>query len=145
MKALIALLALAPAAAYAASPSVIEVSGAWSRPAVQGSAAAGYLTLTNAGKAADALVAAKSPLAAEASVHRSTMSGGMAMMQAEPRVPVPAAGSVAFAPGGYHIMFMGLKRTLKVGDRLPATLKFASGVEVKTEFQVRVSPPPHGH
>ena len=31
---------------------------------------------------------------------------------------------VTFAPGGYHVMLMGLKAPLKVGDSFPLTLTF---------------------
>jgi hypothetical protein len=61
---------------------------------------------------------------------------------------LPAQGTVTFAPGGYHLMFTGLKRALAIGDRLPATLTFASGARVKTTFVVGLAPPvaaPPGH
>lgn len=144
--------ALVLTSALAASAAVAAVAApratlAWSRPAVAGSTGAGFMTLTNPGKAADALVAAQSPLARATEIHRSSMAaGGVMKMEKQAQVEVPAGGAVVFAPGGYHLMFMGLTRALKAGDKVPATLTFASGAKVKAEFEVRVTPPgPAGH
>lgn len=133
------LAAVASAAVAAAAP--IEVSQAWSRPAT-GANGAGFLLLTNHGRTPEALVAAESPVADRVEVHRTTIQGGMAAMQRQDSVVVPAGGSVAFAPGGYHLMIMGLKRPLQAGDKFPMTLRFASGAKVAATFVVSVTPPP---
>ena len=119
--------------AQAAQP--LSVSGAWSRPAVAGTNGVGYLVVANTGKA-DALVEVESPLAAKVEMHSSSMAGGVMSMKKEDRVPVPAGGKAVFGPGGYHLMLIGLTRTLKVGDQVPATLTFASGAKVKASFAV---------
>lgn len=137
MKAILAAMALfaagvQPAAALAAS---VEAVQPWSRPAAAGTTGVGYLTLVNHGKA-DALIGAETPLAQRVEMHASTMAGGVMSMAQEPRVPLAAGGAVSFAPGGRHLMFVGLKRALRVGDRLPATLSFAGGEKLKVEFVV---------
>ena len=135
-------LAAAAAAAIASTAHAApKVSAAWSRPAAQGTTGAGFMTLTNPGPKPDALVAVNSPLAGQVMMHQSAMSGGMASMKMVASVPVPAGGSVTFAPGGYHLMFVGLTRALNVGDSLPATLTFASGAKVKATFVVGLAPP----
>ena len=133
-------LALAAGAACAAP----KVAAAWSRPAAAGTTGAGFMTLTGGG-AADSLVGVTSPAARKVEMHRSSVSGGVASMQAVRAVAVPAGGSVTFAPGGYHLMFLGLTRPLKTGDRLPATLTFASGAKVTVSFVVGLAPPVDGH
>lgn len=130
--------ALTAASAAQAAPSV---RAAWSRPAVQGATGAGFMTLSNTGAKPDALIAVESPGARQVQIHQSSMSGGMASMKAAASVPVPAGGHVAFAPGGYHLMFLDLTKAQKVGDSLPATLIFASGAKLKVSFVVRVTPP----
>ena len=145
---LLALTAAVLAVTASAAQAAPQVQAAWSRPAAQGSTGAGFMTLTNPDRKADALVAVETAGAREVQIHLTRMSGGMASMQAVTSVPVPAKGAVTFAPGGYHLMFMGLTRPLKVGDALPATLVFSSGAKVKASFVVRVSPPdagPAGH
>ena len=119
--------------AQAASP--LAVSGAWSRPAVAGTNGVGYLVVTNSGKA-DSIGKVESPLAARVEMHASSMAGGVMSMKKEDRVAVPAGGQAAFAPGGYHLMLIGLTKTLKAGDKVPATLTFSSGAKVQTAFAV---------
>ena len=128
--------------AQAAQP--LSVSGAWSRPAVAGTNGVGYLVVANTGKA-DALVEVESPLAAKVEMHSSSMAGGVMSMKKEDRVPVPAGGKAVFGPGGYHLMLIGLTKTTKAGDQVPATLTFASGAKLKAAFKVQVSPPAAAH
>lgn len=136
--------ALAAAAAPAAwaAPSV---TAAWSRPAVAGSTGGGFMTLANPGKTADALIGVETPLARKAEIHRSTMSGGVMSMRRLERLDLPAGGAVTFAPGGLHLMFVGLTRPLRTGDVLPATLTFASGARLRVEFRVGLSAPAGAH
>jgi copper(I)-binding protein len=129
---------LAPVPAFAK----VEVSRAWSRPAAAGTTGAGYVTLTNTGPKADALIGVTSPASDRVAAHMTMVSGGMSMMHAAPRVEIAPGASVTFAPGGYHLMFEALKKPLAPGDRLPATLRFASGQTVSASFEVRVDPPP---
>jgi periplasmic copper chaperone A len=129
-----------PLAAHAAP----QVSAAWSRPAVQGATGVGYMTLSNAGPA-DALVAVQTPLSKSVMIHQSSVAGGMASMKMVDRVALPTGGRVTFGPGGYHLMFMGLVKPLKVGEALPATLVFASGARIKASFVVGLAPPVAGH
>ena len=44
---------------------------------------------------------------------------------------------VEFAPGGYHLMLLGLKNPLKQGDKVPVTLKFEKAGEVQLSFDVQ--------
>ena len=135
------------AAALAATPALAapQVQAAWSRPAAAGTTGAGFMTLSNPDAKPDALVSVESPLAREVQVHQSSMKNGIASMQRVARVPVPAGGRVTFAPGGYHLMLMGLTKALKPGDAVPATLTFASGARVKTSFVVGFAPPAAEH
>lgn len=136
--ALAALAALSFATSALAAP---KVEAAWTRPAGQGQTGAGFMTLRNPDAKPDALVSVQSPAARTVQIHQSSMSGGMAAMKMLPSVPVPAGGAVTFAPGGYHLMFLGLTRPVKAGDTLPATLIFASGAKVSASFVVGMGPP----
>lgn len=139
-----AVLALAGPAAARTPSAGVEVVQPWSRPAVAGATAVGYLTLVNHGRSAVTLVGAESPLARKAEVHRSSMSGGVMSMAPVASVAIPPGGSVRFAPGGYHLMFVGVSKPLSPGDRLPATLRFSNGQKQAVSFQVGsgAEPPP---
>lgn len=128
--------AAAQASAPAGRAPRVQVLQPWSRPAVAGTNAIGYMTLANHGRADDALVKVESPIAAKVEMHSSSMAGGVMSMKQETSVIVPAGGQVIFGPGAYHLMIIGLKRTLKAGDQVPATLSFTSGATIRTRFAV---------
>jgi copper(I)-binding protein len=133
-------------AAPAYRKGVLEVDQPWSRPAAAGMTGAGFMTETNRGKTADALVSVQSSAARKVEIHRSSMAGGVISMQRQDRVSIPPGGSVTFGPGGYHLMLIGLARPLKAGDRAPATLTFASGARIEVAFAVgNGAAPAHQH
>ncbi len=120
-----------------AGPS-IQASDAWSRPAAAGSMGVVYLTLTNEGREADRLVGAQSEVAEAVELHRTTMENGVTKMQPiAGGVELPARGRVVFEPGGAHIMLIGLKRGLKVGDRFNVELQFEKSGALSVESEVR--------
>jgi copper(I)-binding protein len=71
-------------------------------------------------------------------VHRSVEEDGVTRMEhQEDGVPIPAGASLAFAPGGYHLMLMQLDRRLEKGDSVPLTLRFERAGAIETELEVR--------
>jgi copper(I)-binding protein len=65
------------------------------------------------------------------------MSGSMMTMAPAGPVTIPAHGRVEFAPGGLHVMLMGVKRPLVDGHRQVMTLTFAHAGRVEASFAVR--------
>jgi copper(I)-binding protein len=139
------LIALTIAVAAVAPPALaadLAVSAAWSRPAVQGGNGAGYLTVTNTGAAADRLLSASSPAAGRVEIHQSMVMNGVAMMHAADRgVAVPAGGKAVLAPGGYHLMLIGLKAASPAGGSVPVTLTFERAGKMNVNLAVRTSAP----
>ncbi|MFC3078678.1 copper chaperone PCu(A)C [Phenylobacterium terrae] len=137
-----AIAALTAAPALAHMPGGLEVVQAWSRPAAAGMTGAGYMTVRNHGKAAQTLVKVESPVAKKVEMHRTVTAGGVSRMQPVGQLVIPAGGEAKFAPGGQHLMLIGLTRPLKAGQHVPATLTFASGVKVKADIVVGTAAPP---
>lgn len=137
----LAVTALAASPALAHMPGGLEVVQAWSRPAAAGMTGAGYMTIRNHGKDAQTLLKVETPAAKKVEVHRTVTSGGVSRMEPVAQLSVPAGGEARLAPGGQHLMLIGLVRPLKAGQRLPATLTFASGVKVKAEIVVGTAAP----
>ncbi|HEX3701019.1 MAG TPA: copper chaperone PCu(A)C [Phenylobacterium sp.] len=133
----------AQARVYRAGP--LQAADPWSRPAVAGLNGVGYLRLANRGPGPETLVKVESPLARRVEMHRSSLSGAVMSMAPVARIETPAGGAVVFAPGGYHLMFLDLKRTLRPGDQLPATLIFADGRKLRLAFAVGSGEAPVGH
>lgn len=103
---------------------------------------AGYLTILNHGKTADRLVSVSCTCAASVTVHEMKMTGSMASMKAVPSVEIPAGGKVTLAPGGLHLMVMGLKAPIKAGDMVEMVLTFDKAGVVKTPFMAADKPAP---
>jgi copper(I)-binding protein len=125
-------------------PAELSASGAWVRlPAVAGRPGAAYFTVKGGDKA-DALLAVSTPAAARAELHETMDHQGMKSMQPARDVPVPARGSLEFAPGGRHVMLFEMRPDAKPGGRIPLALAFASGkrLEVQASIVGAGDPPP---
>jgi copper(I)-binding protein len=133
----------ATVAAHGYTLGALKIGHPWARPTPNGApTAAGYLTVTNTGAQADRLLGGSSPLAERIEVHQMSMDGGIMRMRELPGGLALAPGAtVRLEPGGYHLMLVGPKAPFKVGDHIPATLKFARAGAVKVEFYVQASPP----
>lgn len=123
-----------------------QVANAWIRlPAVPGRPAAAYFTLTG-GADDETLLAARTPAANRAELHESAMANGTMTMREIRDIPVPAGGTVAFEPGGKHVMLFDLDPALAAGGTAPMTLSFAGAGEVTVDAAL-VAPGdsgPHG-
>jgi periplasmic copper chaperone A len=117
----------------------VKVEGAWARPTVPGQqGGGGYLTLIS--PVADRLLGGSTPAAQRFEVHTMAMKGDVMEMREVEGVDLPAGRKVEFKPGGLHVMFIGLKEPLKVGTKVPVTLRFQKGGELKIEFDVTHKP-----
>lgn len=123
----------------------LELSGGWTRPALKGGTAAGYFTARNAGRAPLTIVGADTPVAERAQFHQSETSGGVMRMRHEPGVTLGPGQSIAFQPGGRHLMIMGLNRPLKAGETVTVTLRMAGGGSARLDLAVGAGPAPADH
>lgn len=112
---------------------------AWARATPGGAeVGGGYLTIENKGTAPDKLLGGSSPAAAEIEVHEMAMKNNvMTMRPVSGGLSIPPGQTITFAPGGYHIMMMGLKAPLKQGDRVPITLQFEKAGKVDVTLDVQ--------
>jgi len=127
---------LAGSAVADEAPSArLTVMDAWSRatPARTGVA---YLTVFNHGSAMHRLLGAETPVAERAELHTHTMRDGVMRMRRIEAVEVHPGEPAVFAPGGNHVMLIGLKEPLKQGDRFSLTLRFEQAGEITVEVPV---------
>lgn len=102
-------------------------------------AGAGYVSIMNSGTEDDALIGIEADYP-RVMMHDSVMTDGVASMTAMDRVVVPAGGTATFAPGGLHIMFMGLNGDpLEAGEKVPVTLIFERAGRVDVVFDVEAA------
>lgn len=124
--------------AAARGEAEVVVSDAWVREAPPGVAMmAGYMTLRNNTSRSQVLVAASSPGFGAVMMHRTVVKDGMASMEHTRQVELSANTSLMFAPGGYHLMLMNPKKTLRAGDQVVINLEFRGGPVLPVAFQVR--------
>jgi copper(I)-binding protein len=123
-----------PASAIAGS---LTISNDWFRALPANLPSGGYFTLHNGGTVNATLTGASSPACGMLMLHKSESMNGMASMMDMPSVPVPADGSVTFAPGGYHLMCMQPTPAMKPGASIPVTLQFADGSKITSSFAVK--------
>ena len=116
----------------------LEIVNPWTRATpASAPSGGGFLVITNTGKTADRLIAVKSQTSGKVEIHEMKMDGNvMRMRELEKGLEIPPGGSVELKPGGYHIMFMGLKAPFEKDTRVPATLVFEKAGSIDVELSV---------
>lgn len=118
-------------------PAELKADGAWMRlPAAAGRPGAAYFTV-HGGDKPDTLLAVTTPAALRTEMHES-MKGDHGMMAMAPikDVAVAARDTLAFAPGGKHVMLFDLGPRVVAGERIPLKLSFAGGKTLEVQAMV---------
>jgi copper(I)-binding protein len=135
----LAAFALAAAlAAPVARADGLTVTEAWSRstPPVA-KVGVVYFTLRNDSKKSDRLLKLSTPVAGKVEVHRTEVLDGIARMREVAVLHVDAGQVLDFAPGGMHVMLIGLKKPLVAGTRYELDLLFEVAGPRKVTVEVR--------
>lgn len=134
----VALISIFIATASVAVEPALKVAHAWARATAPGAPNGGvFMRIDNAGSADDRLLSAASDRARAVELHTHRMEGGVARMVAQPTIALPAGKATEFAPGGLHVMLIGLVRPLQEGERFPLTLRFEKAGTQQVEVMVR--------
>ena len=125
-----------------AGVSPIKIENAFTRPTLGGaSVAVGYVTVTNTGTTDDWLESVTSDISKTSEIHETKMENGMMEMRELPKgLAVPAGATIAFKPGAYHIMFVGIKHAVKPGDTIHVTLTFEKAGKIAVDFPAADNP-----
>ena len=131
--------AIACAQAHEVKLGKLTIAHPHARATVPGQSAGGaFLTVVNDG-ADDRLLGASAAIASEVQLHSMKMDGDVMRMRQEDGIALPAGKTVELAPGGLHIMFMGLKAPLKAGQTFPMKLRFEKAGEVIVDVTVEAA------
>ena len=116
----------------------LKISAPWTRATPKGaSVGGGYMKITNTGSTADRLVGGSTDISSRFEVHEMSMDNGVMKMRALTNgLEIKPGQTVEFKPGSYHVMFVGLKETLKKGQRVKATLEFEKAGKIDVDFTV---------
>lgn len=117
----------------------LTIAGAFSRATLPGApVAGGFFSVTNDGALDDRLTAAASAVAGRVEIHEMAMVGDVMRMRELPEgLVIPAGGTVALEPGGYHVMLMELKAPLVEGETVELVLTFEAAGEIAIPLEIR--------
>ena len=125
----------------------LKIDHPWSRATPHGAqVAGGYLVIENKGADADRLVSATSEIAGRVEIHEMTVQDGIMKMRPLARgLEIKPGATAKLEPGGFHVMFMNLKRPLKLGEKFKGTLVFEKAGRIEVEFTVEAMGASPGH
>jgi copper(I)-binding protein len=136
---LFAALLAAPAGAEEIRAGNLVISQAWSRATPGGSqVAGGYLTIANRGSVAERLLSAAASIARKVEIHDMALQNGiMTMRPMQDGLMIDPGKTAIFAPGGRHLMFVGLAAPFSEGERVAVLLDFELAGRVAVPFAVQ--------
>ena len=146
MKKLVVLLtALGLIAAGCGGGEDISVDGQWARNSPRNvTRGAAYMNISSAdgdtllGASVDASVSDSVEIHTMRPVEGETDEEGMAMMEMVeiPELELPAGETVVLEPGGNHIMFIDIAKSLEIGQIVEITLHFEKADDMTVEVEV---------
>ena len=134
----LALLWSSAASAHEYKLGSLEIGHPWARATPPTApTGGGYLSVKNTGTEPDRLISISSPAAGTVQVHEMKMEGNvMRMRELDGPLEIKPGETVTLAPGGMHLMMMGLKEPLKQGEKVPLTLVFEKAGKIDVELVV---------
>ncbi|WP_028218678.1 copper chaperone PCu(A)C [Paraburkholderia oxyphila] len=120
-----------------AAPGSMMVSDCWIRSMPGDTPSGGYFKLMNMSDKPIDLVGVSTDAFGMSMLHQTQSNGSTSTMVMVDKASVPANGTLAFAPGGYHVMFEKAKKPLTVGSSIPVTFKFSDGESVEAQCAVK--------
>lgn len=114
-----------------------SATAGWLRASLPGQAnSAGFFGLENLSKEEIYLIAASADWAERVEVHGHFELDGSMQMREQPVIWLAAGALQLFEPGGFHLMFLGVKAPLLAGQQRTVTLHFDDGQRVELSLPV---------
>ena len=126
---------LSIAAVFGADIEIDEAYARASIPNVPNSAA--FFVIKNNSDKDIAITSANSDVAEKNELHTHIKENQMLKMMKIEKLVVPAKSSLELKSGGDHVMLMGLKKELKVGDEISLELSFSDGDKKSIKVPVK--------
>ncbi|WP_242469638.1 SCO family protein [Rhabdochromatium marinum] len=102
-----------------------------------------FMRLRNPTQQPLALIGASSSVAQVVELHTHVQQDGVMKMRRIEQIPIPVQGEAVLQPGGLHLMLIGLKQPLTVGDAVDVQLRFDDGGERAVTADTRRIMPMH--
>jgi len=127
----------APAHASGAT-GPLRLRDGWARAADSGATGGAYLVLENRDTAAVTLTGVTTAAAAAAEVHETMVHDGVAHMMPHAAVAIAPGATLTMAPGGMHLMLVGMRRAVTAGDTVAVVLRLVRGAGTPDSLAVRL-------
>lgn len=116
----------------------LVIGEAWTRQTPPGArVGGGYLSVTNNGTEADRLVGGSASFAERVEIHEMAVTDGVMRMRAlKSGLEIAPGQTIELKPGGFHVMFMGMKTSPRQGDTVPVRLRFERAGDVEVMMPV---------
>ncbi|OGS97775.1 MAG: hypothetical protein A3K04_02285 [Gallionellales bacterium RBG_16_56_9] len=119
------------------------ITDAWTRATVPGQPVGGaYMKISSPTPVT--LIHVETDAAKEVQVHIMHMDNGVMKMREQGPLAILAGKTVELAPGGLHLMLLGLKQALKAGDTITLKMTFIDANKVKTTSVIKAPVRPIG-
>ena len=119
--------------------SDISVSNALVRAVPEGMInSAAFMVLKNNSAQDRSIVSASSNISKVVELHTHTKEGGMMKMRQIDAIAIKSGSETILKPGGLHIMFIGLKHGLKMGDKVNLELVIDDGSKLDLIVPVKM-------
>jgi copper(I)-binding protein len=115
----------------------VSLDRVWSPETIPGrSNGVVYLDIRNSGDEVVKLTGVSSDNARKAGLHESVLVEGMMKMRSVASLAIPSGGVISLEPGGLHVMLIGLKESLRVGQTHRLVFEFEGGQSLEAEAAV---------
>ena len=95
------------------------------------------MKITNAGTTPDRLIGGSSDIAPKFELHEMKIDNGvMKMRPVQGGLEIKPGETVELRPESFHVMFVGLKKSLTAGEHIKAALVFEKAGTVNVEYDV---------
>jgi len=129
-----------PLAAHGYEAGELKVRHPWTRVPAAGEKSAGaYMEIRNGGKETERLIGAYSPAAERVELYKVTSTGESVKTQQASSLQISARRRLFLRPEGSHLLLIGVRSRLRMGDRVPLTLQFERGGKFQIELEVQPS------
>ena len=119
------------------APGIALTDAVIQLPLVQGNPGVAYFSMSQAAGAGRTLVSVSVDGAGRAEMHESKSAGGVSSMDEVNSVAIAPGTTVAFKPGGYHVMLFDVDKALKPGMTRELTATFDNGDKTTVLAKVR--------
>lgn len=119
------------------STNGIVIKDQWVRPGAEKMSTALYLTIENESSETDTLYSIDSEVSDMIQLHETYSKGDLMGMREIGQIVINPGEKVTLEPGGMHIMVMGLKKDLKIEDKVNFNLHFRKAGDIKITADVK--------